>query len=231
MRWESLKPVQIGLATLYCGDALDVLEHIAPVEAVITDPVWPKHGGMFGDVDAKTLFSAAAIRLRCKRLVAVMRNDQDPATLEGCPLPFLQSCWMRYAAVGYLGRFMTGNEVAYCYGEWPPSRPGRRVLPAMAPVEVTSIKSRKGFDHPCPRSLLHMTWLVANWSDEEVLDPFMGSGTTGVAAVQLGRRFIGIEIEPKYFDVACKRIEEAQRQGVMAVDAQASLEQSEMPCV
>jgi len=48
-----------------------------------------------------------------------------------------------------------------------------------------------------------------------VLDPFMGSGTTGVAAVQMGRQFIGIEREPKYFDIACKRIEDAQRMGDM----------------
>ena len=41
----------------------------------------------------------------------------------------------------------------------------------------------------------------------------MGSGTTGVACVNLGRRFIGIEIEPRYFDIACKRIDEAQKQG------------------
>jgi hypothetical protein len=45
-----------------------------------------------------------------------------------------------------------------------------------------------------------------------ILDPFMGSGTTGVACAQLGRKFIGIEIEPKYFDIACKRIEAAQAQ-------------------
>jgi len=44
-----------------------------------------------------------------------------------------------------------------------------------------------------------------------ILDAFMGSGTTGVAAVQMGRRFIGIEREPKYFDIACRRIEDAQR--------------------
>jgi DNA modification methylase len=42
-----------------------------------------------------------------------------------------------------------------------------------------------------------------------ILDPFMGSGTTGVACVKLGRKFIGIEIEPKYFDIACKRIQKA----------------------
>ena len=45
-----------------------------------------------------------------------------------------------------------------------------------------------------------------------ILDPFMGSGTTGVACMNLGRKFIGIEIEPKYFDIACERIENAQRQ-------------------
>jgi DNA modification methylase len=47
---------------------------------------------------------------------------------------------------------------------------------------------------------------------ETILDPFMGSGTTGVACANLGRKFIGIEIEPKYFDIACKRIERAYAQ-------------------
>jgi site-specific DNA-methyltransferase (adenine-specific) len=47
---------------------------------------------------------------------------------------------------------------------------------------------------------------------ETILDPFMGSGTTGVACVKLGRRFIGIEIEPRYFEIACKRIEAATKQ-------------------
>lgn len=50
------------------------------------------------------------------------------------------------------------------------------------------------------------------------LDPFMGSGTTGVAAVKLGRKFIGIEIEPKYFDIACRRISEALKQPDMFVE-------------
>jgi DNA modification methylase len=57
--------------------------------------------------------------------------------------------------------------------------------------------------------------------DDIVLDPFMGSGTTGVAAVKMGRDFIGIEREPKYFDIACKRIEDAQRQGDFFVGAAA----------
>lgn len=53
---------------------------------------------------------------------------------------------------------------------------------------------------------------------ETILDPFMGSGTTGVACVKLGRKFIGIEIDPKYFDIACKRIRDAYAQPDMFVE-------------
>jgi DNA modification methylase len=79
---------------------------------------------------------------------------------------------------------------------------------------LSPAKGEKCHSHPAvfPHRLAddHIT----SWSnqDETILDPFMGSGTTGVAAVQMGRKFIGIEREPKYFEIACKRIEEAQRQ-------------------
>lgn len=68
--------------------------------------------------------------------------------------------------------------------------------------------------HPWPKPLGLMKKLVLHWSNEgqTVLDPFMGSGTTGVACVQTGRNFIGIEIDPGYFEIAKKRIEEAQLQ-------------------
>ena len=59
-----------------------------------------------------------------------------------------------------------------------------------------------------------MLWCLSLLPDQQtILDPFMGSGTTGVAAIQLGRKFIGIEREPKYFDIACQRIEQAMAQG------------------
>ncbi|WP_390549835.1 DNA-methyltransferase [Qipengyuania sp. MTN3-11] len=69
-----------------------------------------------------------------------------------------------------------------------------------------------------------MRQLVELFSHEEqtILDPFMGSGTTGVAAVQMGRDFIGIEREPKYFDIACNRIEQAQRQGDLFIEGAAA---------
>ncbi len=68
--------------------------------------------------------------------------------------------------------------------------------------------------HPCARPLNQMVHIVSQWvrPNGVVLDPFMGSGTTGVAAVQLGRRFIGIEIDPDYFAIAERRIRDAQQQ-------------------
>lgn len=68
--------------------------------------------------------------------------------------------------------------------------------------------------HPTQKPLAVMRWTLAELGlCGTVIDPFMGSGTTGVACAQLGRKFIGIEIEPKYFDIACRRIEQAYAQG------------------
>lgn len=68
--------------------------------------------------------------------------------------------------------------------------------------------------HPTTKPLELMEWCIQQLPHESsvVLDPFMGSGTTGVACVKLGRKFVGIEIEPKYFDIACKRISSALKQ-------------------
>ena len=84
--------------------------------------------------------------------------------------------------------------------------------------------------HPCPKPESFMRWMVgkASLPDETVLDPFMGSGTTGVACMNLGRRFIGIEIEPKYFDIACERIERAYAQGKLFQPEPAKPEQQEI---
>jgi site-specific DNA-methyltransferase (adenine-specific)/modification methylase len=67
--------------------------------------------------------------------------------------------------------------------------------------------------HPTQKPLNLMRWCIdVAGKPDIILDPFMGSGTTGVAAVQMGRKFIGIEREPKYFEIACKRIEQAYAQ-------------------
>ena len=65
--------------------------------------------------------------------------------------------------------------------------------------------------HPTQKTVALMRWCVSKTTGY-ICDPFMGSGTTGVACMDLGRKFIGIEIEPKYYEIACERIENAQRQ-------------------
>jgi site-specific DNA-methyltransferase (adenine-specific) len=81
--------------------------------------------------------------------------------------------------------------------------------------------------HPTQKPVALLTEIVRDFSDSAatILDPFMGSGTTGVACMNLGRKFIGIEIEPKYFDIACERIENAQRQSSL-LDAYDSTDRS-----
>lgn len=84
-----------------------------------------------------------------------------------------------------------------------------------------SLALQDGKEHPTQKPLEVMRWCIEKMpkSDLPILDPFMGSGTTGVAAVKLGRKFIGIEIEPKYFDIACKRIQAALDAPDMFVEA------------
>ena len=78
-------------------------------------------------------------------------------------------------------------------------------------------------EHPTQKPTRLMKWCLGLLPDAQtILDPFMGSGTTGVAAVQMGRHFIGIEREPKYFDIAARRIEDAQRQGDLFIEGAAA---------
>jgi DNA modification methylase len=80
--------------------------------------------------------------------------------------------------------------------------------------------------HPSQKPIELMCWCLQRLkSGRHVLDPFMGSGTTGVAAVRLGRQFTGIEIEPKYFDIACRRIDDALRRPDMFVERPAPAKQ------
>ena len=83
-------------------------------------------------------------------------------------------------------------------------------------------------EHKNEKPLALMTRLIAWISGGTILDPFMGSGTTGVACLRLGRRFIGIEIEPKYFDIACRRIEEEHKRPRLSLPEPKRAEQMEL---
>jgi DNA modification methylase len=94
-------------------------------------------------------------------------------------------------------------------------------------IESSEMPTAESREHPVPKPVGYMTWSVklASEPGETILDPFMGSGTTGVAAVKLGRKFIGIEIEPKYFDIACRRISDALKQPDMFIERPAPAKQ------
>lgn len=88
-------------------------------------------------------------------------------------------------------------------------------------LAITSNMATRPKGHPCPRPLDQMMYVVNCFSEhgQRILDPTMGSGTTGVAAVSLGREFVGIEIEPKYFDIARRRISDALARPDMFIPA------------
>ena len=207
------------MVDLRLGDCLEVMKTLPPVDTVITDPVWPNSppGLLSGSEDPAGLLSRALHLIECRRLIIVLRHDCDPRFLGVVPArwPFFRVQILPYVMPGYIGRKLGGDELAYCFGEPLPSAPGRRVIPGYAPKVQPDGRMANG--HPCSRSLAHFRWLVNWWSlpQETVLDPFMGSGTTGVACVQMDRNFIGIEIDREYFEIARWRIEEAQMQPLL----------------
>jgi hypothetical protein len=133
------------------------------------------------------------------------------------PEPEAIGCFFQPAATGMCRWGRSTSQPILYYGRDP--RLGKT-------IDRTSIQLTEKAStalHPCAKPLKAWTWLT--WklalNDETVLDPFMGSGTTGIAAHINGQRFIGIEKSPAYFDIACKRIEDAQRQGDMFIGAAA----------
>ena len=210
----SIEKVVIGNATLYRADCREVLPTLPKVDAVITDPVWPNNAiPEFANFDSATLIRDALAAMRAPDRAAFhLGCDSDPRVLAAVTLPFFRVTWLRYARPHYKGRLLYGSDVAYLYGAPPTPRPHNHVIPGEA---IKTSSCGRITDHPCERAYQHVVWLVSHWSNpsETVLDPFMGSGTTGVACVHTDRRFIGIEREPKYFDIACRRIDDAQRQG------------------
>jgi predicted RNA methylase len=223
--------------TLYRGDCREILPQLS-FDAVITDPPWDQSRGIPGSDDPRGLFAAAAPEIaRAKRAVIHLGCYSDPAFLAplSARMPFLQVLWLRYTLPNYRGRVLVDADVGYAFGAHIPPRPGQMVIPSRCvstghdrqPEEVRGWgKHRRekeaserlaALRHPMPRHLRHVKWLVRWWSEEgeTVIDPFMGSGTTGVACALLRRRFIGIEIDDGFFAVARERIEQVLQQREM----------------
>ena len=236
----------IGDCTLVLGDSRDWLANVPPcfrVDTVVTDPPYGVDLGKhlaskdrrtdrvlvkdgydsyddtpenFRTIIAPTI--AASIQISERALVFAAAHMAwtlpAPDALGGIYLP--AGCGRNKWGFASLAH-------ALLYGRAPNLQLGAKA------TAFSSSESAEINGHPCPKPIGWMKWAVslASSPGDTILDPFMGSGTTGVACVNLGRKFIGIEIEPKYFDIACRRIEEAYKQPRLFAEPQAKPKQEE----
>jgi site-specific DNA-methyltransferase (adenine-specific) len=215
-----VQKVTIGDATLYQGDCMDILPLLNDVDAVISDPPYGLGDKMTGGTKR---FSTGEGGMKTL-------GDWDAQPVSG----LLDAL----AGVAPIKMLWGGN-----YYPVPESR-GWLVwvkpngVQTMASVELcwTNIDmNSKHFthsvngwnrDHPTQKPIDLMCWCLSFAPKAKTIcDPFMGSGTTGVAALMDGRKFIGIERETKYFDAACRRMEQVHAQGRLFTPARAKQEQ------
>lgn len=204
---------RIGDATLYLGDCRDVLPTLGRVDAVVTDPpygmnstnanvspgkganrwttskaAWPARGGHAWDNEAPAIVSDLPSMGKC-----IIWGGQF------FPLPIARG-WLVW------NKIIRNFQSSVCELAWT------NLDAAVDAFDYSHGQlANEGKEHPTQKPLPLMVWCVKKTCGT-VLDPFMGSGTTGVACANLGRKFIGIEIDPGYFDIACRRIEEAYKQ-------------------
>ena len=184
----------IGDATLYLGDCREILPTLGKVDAVVTDPPYGMRKAEWDDSIPNWLPLVGDVPIACFCGVVGMRDY---------PIADWTGAWVRLAStqrIGALGGFNNWEPILF----YNIARLSNDVIVCQNLHEKTG--------HPTTKPVALMERLVDRMAGHTVLDPFMGSGTTGVACVKLGRQFIGIEIEPKYFDIACRRIEEAWKQ-------------------
>ena len=201
----------IGPATLYLGDRRDILPTLAPVDLVLTDPPYG--------------IGEAAGKNKSRGLMAVSKDygddqwDNEPPPDDlidavrakgGYQIMFggnyftlpPSSCWLVW------DKDNGATDFADCELAWTNlPQAVRRLKFRWQGMLQENMGAKELREHPTQKPVPVMRWALGQAKGvQTVLDPFMGSGTTGVACVEMDKTFIGIEREAKYFDIACKRI-------------------------
>jgi len=222
--------VEIGDATLYLGDCMDILPTLDKVDAVITDPPYGevnrKNSGLrnldrgVADVADFEIKELATLLAKHGSSVYVWCGTEQVSELRAAMVNFGMSSrlciWEKTNPSPMNGQHLWLSSIETCvFGK----ESGATFNEHCASPVFRMATEPKEY-HPTAKPIPLMERLIQASTNEgmTVIDPFMGSGTTGVAAIQMGRKFIGIEREPKYFDIACKRIEQASRQVDMFIE-------------
>jgi site-specific DNA-methyltransferase (adenine-specific)/modification methylase len=211
----------IGDCTLYLADCRDVLPTLGKVDAVVTDPPYGLQ------------YKSHLENLGAQRFDAIANDDGNLdlrliLTFAPIVLSFGANCYPNQ--LPHRGRWL-------CWDKRTIDGSADKMMGS--PFELAWTSKTSGFDkivrvlhggvvnadggkreHPTQKPISVMLQAI-QWvakDAETILDPFMGSGTTGVACVNLGRKFIGIELDPDYFEIACKRISEAYKQPRLFAD-------------
>ncbi len=237
-----MNPVIIGNATLYCGDCIQILPRLKRIDAVVSDPPYGisvQCGAKSGNGRVKAFAGTKKIHgddqpFDPAPLLDIVNSDgidelgrdTKPIVLWGADyykskLPDVGQmlCWDKSCGQGAATSFIDAEFA------WMNRRNARCIyrhlwLGMLRAGEGASSPTSKR-EHPTQKPVELMRWCLETARiglGKTVLDPYMGSGSTGVACVTSGRKFIGIEIDPDYFAIACARIEKAQRQTRMEFD-------------
>lgn len=240
----SVRCEHIGAATLYLGDSLGIMDGLGAVDHIISDPPYEEslhasknklstrlrndggpdlQGLDFGSInDIREEVATTAARI-CKgwfiAFCTVEGTWEWAQVINAGPMKYKRACaWIKPDSTPQLNGQCPaqGYECFVC--AWAGEGRSRWNAGGKRGVYTHLVNNpeRTGL-HPTEKPRRLMSEIVADFTQpgDLICDPFMGSGTTGVAAVRAGRRFVGIELNPTYFDLACKRLEDAQRQGNM----------------
>ncbi len=201
--------------TLHLGDCLEYMQEMKSqsVDVVVTDP--PYGVELDYDIYNDTLENWRALFLE---LVPELKRIAKMAILPSCQINQLPFIYANHPPDWIIAwhKGSPGTQSYIGFNDWEPLLVyGKTDGICMHDfLSVTNIERKGNYGHPCPKPERWATWLISRSSQEgnTIFDPFMGSGTTGVAAVKLNRQFIGCELSPKYYAIAESRIAQAALQ-------------------